>query len=400
MELIVILIALIAFLLIVNILFARHNSRLKRKVLQLGKELELKNSRLNYQKEQYSDSENYFSSTVVIIMQMMQELNSALKAEEGNLSEEALRIIFENAKNLFRPKNSAMFTVNLEKNTFSCLCSYGYKDEELRALGPALDINKSFLGWSAATGRFLSSQDAYQDSILSHLTNSDPLKCNYSQPLKIDNKVKAVLCLGPLLQQIEHDAAMQLFSILSNIASLTLSDAELTQELRDLSVRDSLTGLYNHSYFQKCLNISLDSLREKDDVLSIAMVDLDYFKRINDTYGHQAGDIILKAVSAMLNNLEVSDYICSRYGGEEFAIIFKGKDRKQALEIMEDARKRISEKVFEISQESVGITISAGIAEARSQDINTLRKAELISLSDQALYKAKAEGRNKVIVAG
>ncbi len=127
------------------------------------------------------------------------------------------------------------------------------------------------------------------------------------------------------------------------------------------------------------------------------MLDLDYFKSINDAYGHQSGDIILKDISALLNNLQNHDCICVRYGGEEFALVFMGKDMLMSLSIMEDIRKRISEKVFEIQDKRIRITISTGIAEARFSETKKINKKDLIDAADRALYKAKAEGRNRVV---
>jgi len=373
---------------------------LKKKVLQLQEEVGIQSSRLNSQKKQYSDSTNYFCSAVVIIMEMVREIDNALKSKEGDLSEKVLQILFEKAKGLLKPQKCVLFKIDAEKNTFSHLYAFGFKDEELpgESFLSTLDVNNSFLGWSVASGRFLSLEDAEQDQILRHLISNDPLQCHYAQPLKVDNKVKAVLCMGSLSAEIEKEAVAWFFSILSNTASVALSDAMLTQDLRERSIRDSLTGVYNHSYFQKWLEISLGSLKEKAGVLSVVMVDMDYFKRVNDTYGHQTGDIVLKTISGLFNNLQVSDYICARYGGDEFAFVFRGKDASQARLIMEDARERVAQKAFELDGEAVRITVSAGIAEARFLEAEKINQTELIKSADQALYRAKAEGRNRVIV--
>lgn len=399
MEFLPIIILAILLSAIAAAIVLRKNVGLRQEIAQLKKEVEIQNSRITYQKEQFSDSANYFYSAVVIIMNMMQELNYVLKKEEEDTLEKILEIIFENAKNLFRPQNCAVFKVDAAKKAYTCLYNDGYREKELEALGPELDANTSFLGWSAQTGRFLSYQDAEHDSILSHLNQTDPLKCYYSQPLKVDSKVEAVLCVGRLLDLIEEDVAVQLFSILSNIASVTLSDAVLAHELRELSVRDSLTGLYNHSYFQRWLESALSSLEEEGGVLSLVMADLDFFKRVNDTYGHQAGDVVLKGVSSMLNSLEMPDYICARYGGEEFALVFKGKDMFSAFAIAEDLRERIAQKVFAIDKETLRISISMGVAEAKVYAGKKFRNPELIDAADKALYRAKSEGRNRVIRA-
>ncbi len=393
-------IILAIFLLVINfIVLWRKNTSLKHKIDQLRKEVEIQDSRLTYQKEQFSDSANYFYSAVTIITNMMQELNYVLKKEEVGSLDKILEIIFENAKNLFRPQNCALFKVDAQKKSFSCLYKFGYREKELDALGTALDADNTFLGWSAQTGSFLSYQDAEHDSILSHINQSDPLKCRYSQPLKVDSRVEAVLCVGKLSELIEDDAAVQLFSILSNIASVTLSDAVLAQELRNLSIRDSLSGLYNHSYFQRWLENALNSLRQEGDVLSLIMADIDFFKHVNDSYGHQAGDLVLKGVSGVLNALEVSDYICARYGGEEFALVFKGKDVFSAFAIAEDIREKIAQKVFLFEDQALKITISMGVAEAKFSYGKKIRNPELIDAADKALYRAKAEGRNRVIRA-
>jgi len=399
MEFLPIISLAILFLAIVAAILFRKNQTFQQKIVQLKKELEIRDSRLTYQKEQFSDSANYFYSAVVIIMNMMQELNYVLKKEEEDSLNKILQIIFENAKNLFRPQSCAVFKVDAERKTFSCLYNYGYREKELEALGSNLDADTSFLGWSAQTGRFLSYQDAEHDSILSHLNQTDPLKCHYSQPLKVDSKVEAVLCVGRLLELIEEDVAVQLFSILSNIASVTLSDAVLAQELRDLSVRDSLTQLYNHSYFQRWLENALGSLKVEGDLLCLVMADLDFFKRVNDTYGHQAGDVVLKGVSSLLNSLEIPEYLCARYGGEEFALVFKGKDIFTTFAVAEDLRERIAQKVFAIDKGNLQITISMGIAEAKFCAGKKFRNPELIDAADKALYRAKAEGRNRVIRA-
>lgn len=395
--LLTIILGLLALTIAAVVLF-RRNASLRQEITQLKKEVEIQDSRLIYQKEQFSDSANYFYSAVVIITNMMQELNYVLKKEEEDTLDKILQIIFENAKSLLRPQNCAVFKVDAGKKTFSCLYNFGYREKEIEALGPGLDANSSFLGWSAQSGRFLSFQDAEHDSILSHLNQTDPLKCQYSLPLKVDNKVEAVLCVGSLSELIEEDVAVQLFSILSNIASVTLSDAVLAHELRELSVRDSLTGLYNHSYFQKWLENALESLKEGEAV-SLIMADLDFFKRVNDTYGHQAGDVVLKGVTGMLNSLEIPEYICARYGGEEFALVFKGKDIFETLAVAEDLREKIAQKVFAVDKQNLQITISMGVAEAKLHSGKKARNPELIEAADKALYRAKAEGRNRVIRA-
>lgn len=399
MNLAAILVLGIALLTVVLAALLKRNFGFKKELLRLRKELEVQDRKLDYQKQHFSDTATYFTSAEVIIIEMLQEIDSALKSEKGDLSENILKIIFEQARNLLQPQRCALFKIDAQKNASSCLYSFGYRDELLQSLGSVLDADNSFLGWSASTGRFLSLDDAEQDSLLSHLIGSDPLKCHYSQPLKVGSQVKAVLCVSQLTQKIDKDIVIRLFSILSNIASVALSNAMLTQELRELSIKDSLTGIYNHSYFHKSLEYSLANLVEKGGVLSLVIVDLDYFKRINDTYGHQTGDVVIRSVSEILNDIQLANYFCGRYGGEEFALTFVGREANQILPIMEDVRKNIARKEFEFRNQRIRLTVSIGVAEAKVNANERIDKAELVKSADEALYKAKSTGRNKIVVA-
>jgi diguanylate cyclase (GGDEF)-like protein len=129
------------------------------------------------------------------------------------------------------------------------------------------------------------------------------------------------------------------------------------------------------------------------------MADLDFFKRVNDIYGHQAGDIVLKGVTGLLNSLQIPEYICARYGGEEFTLVFKGRDIFEAFVIAEDLREKIAQKVFALDKQTIQVTISMGIAQAKFRAGKKFRNPELIDSADKALYQAKAEGRNRVIRA-
>jgi len=391
---------IIFFAIVVVAIALRRIIALKNKIKGLEHEIEIQDSKLNYQKDQYSESVNYFYSAMIIIMELMQEIDNALKSEEGNLPEKILSIIFEKIKTLFNPDQYAVFTIDQENNLCVPLFSSGYEDDiKLIQKSFIPNADNSLVGWSVVTGRFLSYLQAQQDPLLSHLLDKDPFECRYSQPLKVNNKVKAVLCLGEIRQQLDNDSIMRLFSFLSNIASVALSNALLTQKLRELSIRDGLTGLYNHSYFQKVLENSLSGLKDKDGTFCLVMVDLDNFKVINDKCGHQAGDIVIKGMSKLFKEIKCENYICARYGGDEFAFIFRGKNTNETFSFMEELRKEVSQEKFTMQNQQRGVTISAGIAEGRFPESKNLDKNILIESADQALYKAKAEGKNKIVIA-
>ncbi|MDD5136270.1 MAG: GGDEF domain-containing protein, partial [Candidatus Omnitrophica bacterium] len=128
--------------------------------------------------------------------------------------------------------------------------------------------------------------------------------------------------------------------------------------------------------------------------LSMLMVDLDRFKQINDTYGHQAGDTILREFAKIIQSKCRQTDVVARYGGEEFVVMLSGAGQKDALDIAEKIREGVQNKKFRFKNDNLGTTISMGVVEfSKEHD-----KEELVEKADKALYKAKEEGKNRVCV--
>ncbi|MEN8263609.1 MAG: diguanylate cyclase [Nitrospirota bacterium] len=166
------------------------------------------------------------------------------------------------------------------------------------------------------------------------------------------------------------------------------------KRLRDLAIRDDLTGLFNYRYFRRILQEQFKMSRRYKFPLSCIMIDIDYFKAVNDTYGHQFGDAILKQLADILkNNVRDTDKVV-RYGGEEFAILFPYTDYDSAFKKSEKLRKLVKTSSFIVKGDAATITISLGIASYPATKKIT-RAERLVSYADEALYKAKEEGRNQ-----
>lgn len=185
---------------------------------------------------------------------------------------------------------------------------------------------------------------------------------------------------------------VELLSTLANQAAITIHNARLYH----LAITDGLTQLRIHRYFQQRLSEEIIRAKKFNHPLSLIMSDIDHFKKFNDTYGHQQGDIVL-IETAKIFRLNVRDVdIAARYGGEEFAMILPEADVKEAVRIAEKLRKKIEEHKYPSKQGKLKVTISLGVAtypdHAKEKDL-------LIKAADKALYKAKESGRNRVETA-
>ncbi len=167
--------------------------------------------------------------------------------------------------------------------------------------------------------------------------------------------------------------------------------------LRELSIKDGLTGLYNYRFFREILHEQFNLAKRFKFSLSCIMIDIDYFKAVNDTYGHQLGDSILSQLADILrNNVRDADKVV-RYGGEEFVIILPYTDSEDAFIKAERLRKLVSDSSFAIGNKTIGITVSLGIS--TYPGIKNIKRADhLVSCADKALYQAKQRGRNRTII--
>lgn len=167
--------------------------------------------------------------------------------------------------------------------------------------------------------------------------------------------------------------------------------------LQVLSNRDALTGLANRRTFETRIQTETAAAIAQHGDLSVLMIDLDHFKAVNDTHGHQAGDICLQAVARVLQNLDPGNgAITARYGGEEFVSILPGLDLEGARTFAERIRVSVSELVVTVSGHQIRLTASIGISSQRHRRVTG---ADLLAEADAALYQAKRDGRNRVAAA-
>ena len=172
---------------------------------------------------------------------------------------------------------------------------------------------------------------------------------------------------------------------------------EANERLKELAFRDGLTGLYNHRYFQEVLDTQLALSRRGQNALSLVIFDIDFFKKVNDRYGHPVGDLVLVNLAKTAAGLVRSTDIIARYGGEEFAVILPETDAKGIKVFAERLRRGVQKMVTESEGREISVTISVGGA-VFDPEFGQLTKEMLIEAADKAVYASKEGGRNKVTV--
>ncbi len=216
--------------------------------------------------------------------------------------------------------------------------------------------------------------------------------------LELLARVKSLLRIRSLqkrlyLQNLELEAKNQ------QLEALTRQLDAANQELMLLSVTDGLTRAYNHRHFQERLKGEYARARRHGEPFTCVMIDLDHFKRINDTYGHPVGDRVLVRLVEILKEGVRSEDLVARYGGEEFVLLLPKTDSAQARVIADRLRERIAREEIPVTDSKrLAVTVSMGVADfcpgAVERDPDALLRA-----ADEALYRAKANGRNRVEVA-
>ncbi len=193
-------------------------------------------------------------------------------------------------------------------------------------------------------------------------------------------------------------AQKNLLNAVGKQIALALANLNLLRQLNDLSIRDGLTGIFNRRYLEDALDREIRRAGRNANSVSVIMLDVDHFKKFNDTYGHEAGDALLVELGALLKSFVRAEDIPCRYGGEEFTVILPGATLDVAARRAEELRimARNTLKITHRAEKIGGVTLSLGVA---SFPDHALAQDALMRLADQALYQAKQAGRDRVVVA-
>jgi two-component system, cell cycle response regulator len=191
---------------------------------------------------------------------------------------------------------------------------------------------------------------------------------------------------------------VQLGSTLLHFALVSAEEEEALKRVYEAAVRDGLTGVYNRKHLEERLAAELSFAIRNDTNLVVVMFDVDHFKRVNDTFGHLAGDAVLKTVAWVLSQGLRAEDMVARYGGEEFVVLARGIDLGTGTQVADRLRWNIGATPMNVGLQVIHVTASAGVASLTCCGPNRDR-ATLLGLADQRLYQAKQMGRNRVVGA-
>jgi diguanylate cyclase (GGDEF)-like protein/PAS domain S-box-containing protein len=321
-------------------------------------------------------------------MALLDELGDILRA--CLTTEEAYHVIVRVAQQIFPVQVGALYVISPSRNVVEAAAVWG---------NPEL-VEKSFPPqecWALRRGRTHLVEDADTGMLCRHI-NQPPREGYMCIPMMAQSEALGVLHLMQPDGIKMTDTKQRLAITMSEHIAMALSNLRLHETLRSQSIRDPLTGLFNRRFMEESLELEIRRATRNQRPLGMIMIDLDHFKYFNDNFGHEAGDLVLKALGTLLrSNIRGEDIAC-RYGGEEFTLILPEGTKavtRQRAEFFKDAIQRLD---VHFRGNSLGkVTASMGVAVFPDHGRTA---SDLIDAADKALYRSKAAGRDRVTLAG
>jgi diguanylate cyclase (GGDEF)-like protein/PAS domain S-box-containing protein len=318
---------------------------------------------------------------------LLNEMSDLLQASRSE--REAHKIIGDAARQLFPGTMGALYLFNTERTLVNSVASWGNPPPAAQTFAPD-DC------WSLQRGQTRPLYDEDAKPPCRHMLEARPA-VSYCLPMVAQNEILGILHLQSSSKDNLTESKRQLTYTIVEQAGMALSNLKLREALREQSIRDPLTGLYNRRYMEEVLKQHLRRVTRHLHPLGIIMIDIDHFKSFNDTYGHAAGDALLRELGRFLQSHIRAEDVACRYGGEEFILIMPDAFLETARQRAEYLREQAKEvHIHDIGRSLTGITLSLGVAiyPQHGRTMETVMRA-----ADAALYRAKQEGRDRVVMA-
>lgn len=364
---------------------ALHEQELAAQERKFRRSLEEKGKQV----EQAKQSLELLVKDLAVIYEIGQKINRVIDLEK--LYEE----ITETLKRYLQIEEFALIVYDDKKEELVVRAASGFAENQL-IIGTRFRRGEGISGMVATSGKKAYIRDTRQEKRFLHYKGEKRL-CGasfLSIPLVYKDEVLGVINFGRKEVGAFRAHEVKMLSLVASQAALAIANAKLYTQTRELSVKDELTGAYNRRHFQKMLSMEWKrAVRFRRD-LSLIMIDVDYFKQYNDSYGHLQGDVVLKTISQLfMKYLREVDTV-ARFGGEEFILLLPDTDKHGAMAVAEKLRKLVEQHKFLVDgQEGRKITVSLGVA-SFPDDVGGMD--DLIDHADIALYRSKEKGRNMV----
>lgn len=323
----------------------------------------------------------------------MKSLYDVVTTITGTLDlDRVLKMIVESVGRLCKASACSIMLIDEKDNTLRINASIGIPPEIVKTASRRL--GEGISGKVALTGEPFYTKDITRARDMS--------ACNPSRykspsmicvPLKARGRVIGVLNVNDKQGGPFTPEDFNLVTLFANQAAIAIDNARLHRQVYLSSITDGLTQTHVRSYFKEKLDQMMELAKTKGITLAVIMADLDHFKKINDEYGHTAGDVVLKGVAEILRKGVRSSDLVARYGGEEFIIVLPGIPPLVAIAVCERIRSIVESTIFKEGDKEIRVTISLGLA-MFPYDADTPNS--LIEFADEMMYKSKNEGRNRV----
>ena len=327
-------------------------------------------------------------------MAVLSEMTEML--QNCHSTDEAYNVIIIYAQKLFPNKSGALYILSPSKDTLEAVGEWGRSFSISQVFSP----NEC---WGIRRGRLNLVNNSQLGLNCNHVSTTEaisylciPLIAHGDTFGMLHVGCKSNSISGSCTQSNNDELKRQLVTTLADHIALALANLSLRETLRFQAIRDSLTGLYNRRYMEESLEREIRRAERKGFQLGVIMLDVDYFKRFNDTFGHDAGDVLLRDFGAFLMSHVRKEDIACRYGGEEFILVLP----ETSLEETKVRAEQIREEVKSLSVRHLGqtlgcITLSMGVSCYPKQGLTVI---DILCEADKALYLAKAEGRDRVVI--
>ena len=335
-----------------------------------------------------------FQEEVNVYNEIGKALTSSLEIRE------ILQKIMQTIGDYFRPSNWSLLLIDENKNELYFEIVVGEVSDRIKDI--RIKVGEGVAGWVALNGQPLLVPDVTQDPRF--LKRIDKIS-NFATesiiavPMKIRNKVLGVIELinknelNPL-----NKRDLEILTTVADYAAIALENSRNYQRIQELTITDDITGLYNSRHLHQIIKDEIDRFERYHNPFSIIFFDLDFFKRVNDTYGHLVGSQMLhKVAKVILKNIRKVDRAV-RYGGDEFVVVLPQTTKKQAHVVVKRLRDAINLEVY-FAEEGFNIRITASFGVATFGDDAT-SKDELLRAADEAMYQIKDTSRDGIALAG